>query len=115
MGGSLRLVTPTRMSEMAQDNRGLRGSLPDYERPPVTEVAVGIQFEPLTLLAPHLGLYWSEVRSEFPTAQQQGALEPVIERFGIKRTVVPAFRMMDAPETPRCWLIDKSGDRLIQL
>ncbi|HKZ31648.1 MAG TPA: TIGR04255 family protein [Vicinamibacteria bacterium] len=92
-----------------------RTGLPDYEQPPVAEVAVGVQFQPLPILAPHIGLYWSELRSSFPTVQQQPALEPVIERFGVKQTVVPSLRLMDAPETPRCFLIDKSGHRLIQL
>lgn len=103
------------MTEVAAENRDLRTGLPDYDQPPVTEVAVGVQFEPLPILAPHIGLYWGEVRSRFPTVQQQPALEPQIERFGVKLAAVQGFRMSNEPETPRCWFVDETGHRLIQL
>ena len=41
--------------------------LPDFGNPPVTEVVLGVQFGTLDrLLAPHLGLVWTEFRDQFP-------------------------------------------------
>lgn len=80
---------------------------------------LGVQFEPLPIMAPHIGLFWSQpdVRNQFRTVKQQPALEPFIERFGVKATVQPSagFKLMDEPETPRCWLIEEGGNRLIQV
>ena len=91
--------------------------LPDYEEPPITELVLGVQFEPLPkLLAPQIGLFWADMRKEFPEVQQQPALEPVVERFGVKQAqVAGAFKLMETPETPRCWLLGENGSQLIQV
>jgi uncharacterized protein (TIGR04255 family) len=90
--------------------------LPDFETPPLTEVVLGVQFEPLKLTAPHIGVFWTKVRDRFPVVRQVPALEPVTEIFGVKAVMPQAsFRLMNEPETPRCWLIDRSGSQLIQV
>ncbi len=93
-------------------------SLPAYARPPVNEVVLGVQSNKLTLTTPLLGLFWASVRESYPDFQVQPALDPVVERFGeTPQTVgpVPGLRLLEQPETPRCWFLEKPGNRLIQV
>jgi uncharacterized protein (TIGR04255 family) len=92
--------------------------LPDYARPPVNEVVLSVQSSKLSLTTPLLGLFWGQVRDTYPEFQIQPPLGPVIERFGDQpETVGPVagLRLLETPETPRCWFIDRSGSRLVQL
>jgi uncharacterized protein (TIGR04255 family) len=76
-----------------------------------------VQTEPLNrLVAPFLGLFWQEIRERYPKVEIQGALEPVVELFGLPRAVpATGFRVMDKPETPRCWFITEDDTELVQL
>jgi uncharacterized protein (TIGR04255 family) len=59
-------------------------SLPDYERPPVRRVVLGIAFQQLsTLRSAHLGLFWSEagLASAYPVAEEFDHAETVLERL----------------------------------
>jgi uncharacterized protein (TIGR04255 family) len=92
--------------------------LPDFDAPPINEVVLGVQSDQLNMATPFVGLYWARVRDIYPKWEVQGALDQVIERFGERpQTIGPAagLRVMDKPETPRCWFIDATGNRLIQL
>ena len=90
--------------------------LPDFSAPPLNEVVLGIQSDKLAITTPYLGLFWQRIRSEYPTVEVQPALEPQHERFdeGLQAPMA-GFRLLDKPETPRCWFIDSSGNRVIQL
>ncbi len=94
-------------------------TLPEFSRPPVTELVLGVQFEPLPIQTAHLGLFWSERRSLYPKVGQQPALDPVIETFGTKQVVPPAgdagFKLMAQFETPRCWYLDDKENRVVQV
>src|SRR5260370_4965058 len=92
-------------------------TLPDYAKPRIKEVVLGVQTEPIKgLLTPHLGLFWNEVREAYPEVEVQAALEPEIERFGVPPVPPPqGFKVMERPETPRCWFIAKGGSELLQL
>ncbi len=56
--------------------------LPDFERPPVVEVALSVQFEPLAFVARHIAELWQSCRSEFPNWQDQHPIAPAFELFG---------------------------------
>ncbi|HEY1342948.1 MAG TPA: hypothetical protein VGF59_35845, partial [Bryobacteraceae bacterium] len=60
--------------------------LPDFENPPVLEVAMSLQFKPLDLLrTPHFGLLWATLRRHgFTRIEDHGELEPVQEEFHAK-------------------------------
>jgi len=91
--------------------------LPEFARPPVTEVALSLQFEPLKgLTGPVLGLLWGRFKSAYPGVQELPALEPVLERFGAAtpRQVNLQFQVLDAPPPSRVWFITESGTELIQ-
>jgi len=92
--------------------------LPDFSKPPVTEVALSVQFDTLTALrTPQLGLLWQEFRDHFPVTEEHPPLEPVIERFGVRQTRKGAvrFEMLEGPPRIRCWFLNKEGKELIQV
>ena len=81
-----------------------RRNLADYDRPPLTEVAFGIQFEPLKgWLIPHTGQFWDRVSDSFPRCEHA---PPIGDPLPIDITGFPL---------PRIWLINNSDDQLIQL
>ena len=92
--------------------------LPDFERPPLVEVALSIQFDALSSLGvSQLGLLWAEYKERFPKTQEQPPLPAVTETFGRKpdRRVEVSFEMLEALPTPRLWFLSEAGDELIQV
>jgi uncharacterized protein (TIGR04255 family) len=52
------------------------------DRPPLIELVVGVQFDPMpALTAAYLGLFWRELGAEWPDVSETPALEPQFERF----------------------------------
>lgn len=91
--------------------------LPEFEKPPVVEVAVSVQFESPLLDTPHLMLLWSQVRSRFPVIEQTPPLLPTIETFDPPKGVMPniQFQLLSAPPVPRVFLENENRTELIQL
>lgn len=84
----------------------IKGALPSYANPPISEVVFGSQFKPLTLLTlPHIGLFWSQVKDKFSRAEHA---PPIFEQSDIATfgASLPA---------PRIWLIDPTDTRLLQI
>lgn len=87
---------------------------PEFEKPPVIEVALGVQFSPLSALrAAHMGLLWSLFRKDFPRTEDQPPLARAVERFD--KPDLPSFRIEPAPLTPRSWFLNKDGSQLVQV
>ena len=78
----------------------------DFERPPIVEVAVGVGFTPITAFtAPYFGRFWDVLGPDFPNCEQKN---PILRN--------PPLSVVDLGDAPiRCWLLSKSGDRLVQL
>jgi uncharacterized protein (TIGR04255 family) len=57
--------------------------LPDFKAPPVVEVALSVQFEPIGLSTRHLAELWTESRGRFPRWRDQVPLPPTFELFGV--------------------------------
>lgn len=92
--------------------------LPDFSDPPVVEVALAAQFDPLhELRTPQVGLLWQRLRDRFPKLEEHAPLDPVIERFGITGSPEANVRleMMKTPPVPRVWFLNDSGTELIQV
>lgn len=92
--------------------------LPEFDNPPVVEVALSVQFETLAnLRTPQLGLLWQEFRDRFPVTEEHPPLDTVLERFGVPPTPkgVARFQMLTAPPVPRCWFLNKEGTELVQV
>ena len=90
--------------------------LPSFENPPVEETAFSIQFSPLLRLSvPYFGLYWKCIRDEYPNSEVQHPLNAEFEQFESASHRSPvSFQFMTEPEV-RCWYIDKTKNRLIQI
>lgn len=93
-----------------------RRTLPDFTNPPVTEVALAVQFERLTALrAPYLGRFWAEIRDQFPKTEEHPPRDLAIETFGPPSPRKLEVRFETAPPVPRCWFLNEAGTELIQL
>jgi uncharacterized protein (TIGR04255 family) len=80
--------------------------LPDFARPPVTEVVLGIQFSTLPKLHNyHMGLLWERVRDRYPNITEQGPIGPQFETFGGVATQEQQIRLeaILSPPMQRYW------------
>ena len=94
--------------------------LPEFERPPVIEVAASLQFEPLDAMkSVHLGEFWPDLRSLGLTAiEDHGALEPEVEDFGAVQLSSPRITLRTFDDTlplPRVWFLNEAKTELIQI
>jgi len=91
--------------------------LPAFEEPPVIETVLGVQFAQVQLLSIlHFGLYWEQIRETYSQQEIKPALIPVVEEFESQPApeVNVKFSVVSEPEL-RCWFIDSTSTRLIQL
>jgi uncharacterized protein (TIGR04255 family) len=89
-----------------------------FSQPPVVEVALSVQFDPLpTLHVAQLGLFWAGIRDRFPTTEDYPAVPAAIERFGGRPepSATLEIKLLDAAEVPRVWFLDPGQTRLIQI
>lgn len=85
-------------------------------RPPIVEVALGVQFAPLQALAPlHIGRLWDRAyREAFPHWDVRPLLSRWVETF----PAVPprlGFRLTEQPKPARVWLLNQDRTELIQV
>jgi uncharacterized protein (TIGR04255 family) len=95
-----------------------RPSLPDFVSPPITEVALSIQFEELAnFRVIHLGELWDRfVRTDFPTPEEQQAVPRAIEYFGIPTPAgVPQIQLLNVPPMPRYLFLNEKGTVVLQV
>ena len=89
--------------------------MPDYNKPPVVEVAMGIQFAPLTALTTgHVGLFWAGVREQFPNVEDRAPILHWVETAALQGAEAQV-RLLERPELSRTWFIDSTGTRIIQV
>lgn len=104
---------PFHVSPAARTDSGL----PDFSHPPVDEVALSLQFSPIPAFGvPHFGLYWQRIRNEYPRFEVQPTIANRTEQFGPSANLGQQIGVsfMASPEI-RCWYLDQSGNRLIQV
>ena len=93
-------------------------NLPEFANPPLAEVALSVQFEPLEKLrTPQIGLLWSEFRQRFPVTEEHAPLDSEFERFGAPRTsaIQVRMQMLETLPVPRVWFLNETGTELIQV
>jgi uncharacterized protein (TIGR04255 family) len=92
--------------------------LPDFRKPPVVEVALSVQFEPLaSFRVAHFGLLWKDFQARFPKTEEHPALSPVTEKFGVRSIPGPMLNVgvgFGAPQL-RCWFLNEKGTELLQV
>jgi uncharacterized protein (TIGR04255 family) len=98
----------------------MKPSLPDFEQPPVVEVAISLQFKVLELLrGPYLGLLWDVFRKEgYSLVEEHGELEPAFEEFDATSVPTVGIRVQtfdDAPPPARVWFLNEAHNELIQI
>ena len=78
---------------------------------------MGVQFKPLGLTTPHLGLLWKSYRSEdLLQVEEHPPLEHSIERFGVVKRPYDVFLKISRRElTNRVWFHNETGSELIQV
>jgi uncharacterized protein (TIGR04255 family) len=92
--------------------------LPDYNRPPVVEVVLSVQFAELqgyqTL---HGALLWdNKFRSAYPRFVEQPPLEPSFEVFGPQEPAARfEIKQMPMLPLPRLWFINEQDTELVQV
>jgi uncharacterized protein (TIGR04255 family) len=92
--------------------------LPDFANPPVVEVALSVQFQPLPLRTAYLGRFWASLSRDFTRTEDQPIIEAVHEPFDPRQYVRDAgirVRTLDVPPVPRVWFLNDTGTELIQL
>lgn len=81
---------------------------PSFKSPPLNEVSIGLQFEPLTnLRIPHIGLFWEYVRKELPLTEHA---QPILGKDQTLRSDPTTGLPL-----PRVWFIDRTESKLMQL
>ncbi len=92
--------------------------LPEFDRPPVSEVALSIEFSPLERWgAAHGGLYWSRIIRDYPRTETHQPIASQIEKFGSdtwQQQPGPKLKMID-PAGIRFWFLTDDETRLIQI
>ncbi|MBI3817454.1 MAG: TIGR04255 family protein [Planctomycetes bacterium] len=92
--------------------------LPDYTNPPINEVILGVQFNPiLNLSIPHLGMLWTMLKDRFPKIEQREPIAPVNESLDgpTLRTLSIEFGPQGILPTPRLWFLKDDGTELLQI
>ena len=90
--------------------------LPEFDRPPLTEVIIAVQFEPLeSMQSPQIGLFWSRMRDRFPTTEQHPPLEPAMESFGPPSPPRVQLSFSNSPPIPRTWFLNDTKSELVQI
>lgn len=86
---------------------------PSFQRPPVREVGLAIQFRsPLRLRVVDLGALWHEFRDGYPGLEEHPRVGPMLLAspalsFGVQ--------LVDAPDLPRLWFLSDDGTQLVQV
>ncbi len=90
-----------------------RSSLPEFEKPPIIEALLGVEFAPLKGWAiPHHGLFWQRIRSDYP---KQTVHAPIATTSELKKGPGPVLELVQGPPSVRCWYIDEPETRLLQV
>jgi uncharacterized protein (TIGR04255 family) len=88
----------------------LENSIAKFDNPPIVEKLMGIYFEPLQQWSiPHFGLFWQEIKENFPRFSTQPSLlipEPPFSGF---QTAI------NLEDLVRCWFHHESELELIQV
>jgi uncharacterized protein (TIGR04255 family) len=92
-------------------------TLPKFDRPPVYEVVLGVQFKPLTGFSiPHYGLYWADIREQYPNYEVHPPLSSTVEQFGSEAKNIPQMgvEFVQAPDV-RAWFVNSADTQLLQV
>jgi uncharacterized protein (TIGR04255 family) len=85
-----------------------------YRHPPVIETLLSVQFLPLRGLSlAYLGLFWSEIRRDYPQQQVKPPLPQFIEEFP-PAPIAAQIEVTSEPDA-RFWYISETNTELVQV
>jgi uncharacterized protein (TIGR04255 family) len=89
--------------------------LPRFRKPPVVEVAIGVQF-PDVLNPVHLGLYYQKIKARFPKMQVVPPLPAMFETFPLSAAdPAPVAPVFFDTSRPRMWFTSQDDNLLLQI
>jgi uncharacterized protein (TIGR04255 family) len=89
--------------------------LPEYAKPPLTEVAISVQFDALANYKSVLaGPIWELYKERFPIVRELVPLPPAFETFGPRQPLSINFNVLDAPIAARLWFLNANETELLQ-
>jgi uncharacterized protein (TIGR04255 family) len=88
----------------------------DWNRPPVVEVVLGVQFDTLPdLTNGHLGWFWGEMNDEFPKSDDVPPI-PNVETLGEESAFgFPGFALRERSGDSRLRMTSSDGTKMIQI
>ena len=90
--------------------------LPDFRKPPLTELVLSLQFETIAgLTTAHVGVLWERFRNDLPVVEEHPPLPPVIEAFGPLQPTRLEVTIEEKPPLRRVWFLNQSKTELIQV
>lgn len=90
--------------------------LPDFDKPPVNEVVLGVQFSnPVGYSQIHAGRVWELFRPDYPHVEEYMPLAPVFETFGPQASFAGnQLSVIEGALHDRYWFLNDGRDELIQ-
>ncbi|OWY28489.1 TIGR04255 family protein [Herbaspirillum robiniae] len=92
--------------------------LPDFLNPPLNEVVMGVQFSrPKGYQQIYAGQVWQLFKDQYPVVQEQPALPPAFETFGLQQQIFPpppGFGFFSGAMHDRFWFLTSKGEELLQ-
>lgn len=93
-----------------------RSLLPSYREPPVTEVALALQFSEISPFSTIYGAYHNEVRSVLPLIEEQDPIPPKFETFAdLYSPESFSIELVERVPSRRVWFLSPDKHRLVQL
>lgn len=109
------LVEP-RCGELVTDREWkLDEMLLDFERPPVSEVVIGVQFGTTLFSNIHAGMFYERMKKRYPKVSEQDPLAATFETFGLKPVQPPTFQFTTGRIPTRYWFVAENNCELIQV
>ena len=91
--------------------------LPEFERPPIIEVALSIQFATLPLFRNiHAGILWQRFAQQYPNVEEYPPIPAAFETFGVPPAISEMPQFTFVTNSPiRYWFITADGTELLQV
>jgi uncharacterized protein (TIGR04255 family) len=92
--------------------------LPSFKNPPLIETAMSVQFKPVEgFTNAHLGLFWNQLRDEYPKVEDAQPIVSQEELFDdkIQRVRLPRFRIVAGEAASRLQMSSRDGRTMVQL
>lgn len=102
-------------TEAMTDTPKRPADLPDFERPPLHEVVVGVQFRPPRGYQQiRAGEVWGLFKDQYPDVEEHPPIPPTFETFGRPQPSQPNIQVVQGASHDRFWFVSPSKNELLQ-